>query len=97
MRLPRFRNVALVAGALGLVAPVLYYTWQSFREYVLGDGMYLWPTGIIQIITYGHEHDWFGYSIVALSIALNTVVYAAVAGVLWSILWLIRRLTAKKA
>lgn len=59
--------------------------------------MYLWPTGIIQMITYGHEHDSFGYSIVALSIALNAVVYAAVAGVLWSIFRFIRRLATKKA
>ena len=79
------------------MAPLLYYTWQGFREYVLGNGMYLWPTGTIQIFTYGHEHDSFGYSIVALSIVLNAVVYAAVAGVLWGILWLIRRLTTKKA
>jgi hypothetical protein len=28
-------------------------------------------------VTYGHEHDFFGYAVTAISIALNIVVYAA--------------------
>src|SRR6266704_1443000 len=53
--------------------------------------LFLWPTGVIIIVTYGHEHDFFGYAVTALSIALNIILYAAAVALLWFVVWIIRR------
>jgi hypothetical protein len=75
---------------------VLYYTSQPAREYILGNGLFLWPTGLIILDTYGHEHDFFGYAVTAISIALNIALYAAAITLLWLIVWILRRVATSK-
>jgi hypothetical protein len=75
---------AAFAGAiLGGVDPLLYYTSQPARDYILANGLFLWPTGLIIIVTYGH--DLFGYAITAISFILNIALYAAAVMLLWFI------------
>ena len=81
---------------LGAVGPVLYYTSQPAREYILGNGLFLWPTGLIIIVTYGHEHDLFGYAVTAVSIVLNIALYAAAVMLLWLIAWIVRCVATAK-
>jgi len=57
--------------------------------------LFLWPTGVIIIVTYGHEHDFFGYAVTALSIALNIMLYAAAMALLWFVVWIIRRVPTR--
>ena len=70
MRFPKLKNAAFVGAILGAVGPLLYYISQPARDYILGNGLFLWPTGLIIIMTYGHEHDFFGYAVTAISIVL---------------------------
>jgi hypothetical protein len=93
VRLPKLKHAALTGAILGALGPVLYYSWLPAREFILGNGLFLWPTGliIIVIVTYGHEHDFFGYAVSAISIVLNIALYAAVIAILWFIVWIVRR------
>jgi hypothetical protein len=75
---PKLKHAAFTGAILGAVGPLLYYTSQPAREYILGNGLFLWPTGLIIIVTYGHEHDFFGYAVTVIGIALNIALYAAV-------------------
>jgi hypothetical protein len=84
----------LTGAAFGALGPLLYYSWRAARDYILGDGLFLWPIGVIIVVTYSHEHDFFGFGITAISIALNIVLYAAVLAFLWFVVSLIRRATA---
>lgn len=96
MRFPKLKHAALVGAILGALGPLLYYTSQPARDYILGNGLFLWPTGFIIIVTYGHEHDFFGYAVTAMSIVLNMALCAAAITLLWFIVWLVRRVTATK-
>jgi uncharacterized membrane protein YbhN (UPF0104 family) len=80
----------------GAVGPLLYYISQPAREFILGNGLFLWPTGLIIIVTYGHEHDLFGYAVTAVSIVLNIALYAAAVMLLWLIAWIVRRVATAK-
>jgi hypothetical protein len=93
---PKLKDAAFVGAIVGAVGPVLYYTSQPVREYILGNGLFLWPTGLIIIVTYGHEHDFFGYVVTALSIVLNIALYAAVVMLLWFIVFIVRRVATSK-
>ena len=62
MRFPTLKQAAFVGAVFGAVGPLLYYISQPAREFILGNGLFLWPTGLIIIVTYGHEHDLFGYA-----------------------------------
>jgi uncharacterized membrane protein YbhN (UPF0104 family) len=62
----------------------------------LGNGLFLWPTGLIIIVTYGHEHDLFGYTITAISVILNIALYAAAVMLLWFMVWIVRRVATTK-
>jgi hypothetical protein len=62
---PKLKSAALVGAILGAVGPLLYYIWQPARDYILGNGLFMWPTGLIIIVTYGHEHDLFGDTVTA--------------------------------
>lgn len=93
MRFPKLKH----AGFFGAVGPLLYYPWQPGRDCILGNGLFLWPTGLIIIVTHGHEHDLFGYAVIALSIVLNIALYAAAIMLLWLIVWIVGRIgTAKR-
>ena len=81
---------------LGAAGPLLYYTSQPAREYILGNGLFLWPTGLIIIVTYGHEHDLLAYGVTALSIVLNIALYAAAVMLFWFIVWIIRRVATAR-
>ena len=96
MHFPKLKHAALLGAILGAVGPFLYYTWQSAREYILGNGLFLWPTGLIIIVTYGHEHDFFGYAVAAISVVLNIGLYAAAVMFLWFFVWIIRRMATAK-
>jgi hypothetical protein len=93
---PRLKHAAFLGAILSAVGPLLYYTSQPARGFILGNGLFLWPTGIIIIVTYGHEHDFFGYVVTAISIVLNIVLYAAVVMLLWFIVWVVRRMTTAR-
>jgi hypothetical protein len=93
---PKLKHAALVGAILGAVGPLLYYTSQPARDYILGNGLFLWPTGLIIIVTYGHEHDLFGYAVIAISIVLNIALYAAAITLLWFIVWIVRRAATTK-
>jgi hypothetical protein len=96
VRFSKLKHAALMGAILGAVGPVLYYTSQPAREYILGNGLFLWPTGLIILVTYGHEHDFFGYAVTAISIALNIALYAAAITLLWLIVWILRRVATSK-
>jgi hypothetical protein len=96
VRFLKLKHAALMGAILGAVGPVLYYTSQPAREYILGNGLFLWPTGLIIIVTYGHEHDLFGYAVTAVSIVLNIALYAAAVMLLWLIAWIVRRVATAK-
>jgi hypothetical protein len=96
VRFLKLKHAALMGAILGAVGPVLYYTSQPAREYILGNGLFLWPTGLIILVTYGHEHDFFGYAVTAISIALNIALYAAAITLLWLIVWILRRVATSK-
>jgi hypothetical protein len=94
---PKLKHAAFVGAVLGALGPLLYYTSQPARDFILGNGLFLWPTGLIIIVTYGHEHDFFGYAVTAISIALNIALYAAALMLLWFIVWIVRRMATTKA
>jgi hypothetical protein len=96
VRFPQLKYTAFVGAALGAIGPLLYYIWEPAREFILGNGLFLWPTGLIITVTYGHEHDLFGYTVTAISIILNIVLYAAAVMVLWFIVWIVRRVAIVK-
>ena len=96
MRFPQLKYAAFVGAVFGAVGPLLYYISEPARDYILGNGLFLWPTGLIIIVTYGHEHDSFGYAVTALSIILNIALYAAAVMFLWFIIWLVRRVAIAK-
>jgi len=93
---PKLKHAALLGAILGAVGPFLYYTWQPAREYILANGLFLWPTGLIIIVTYGHEHDFFAYAVAAISVVLNIGLYAAAVMFLWFFVWIIRRMATAK-
>jgi hypothetical protein len=96
VRFLKLKHAALMGAIIGAVGPVLYYISQPAREYILGNGLFLWPTGLIIIVTYGHEHDLFGYAVTAVSIVLNIALYAAAVMLLWLIAWIVRRVATAK-
>jgi hypothetical protein len=96
LRFPKLKHAAFVGAILGAVGPLLYYTSQPAREFILGNGLFLWPTGLIVMVTYGHEHDFFGYAVTAVSIVLNIALYAAVIMLLWFVVWIVRLVVTAK-
>jgi len=46
-------------------------------------------------VTYGHEHDFFGYAVIAISVALNIMLYAAAMALLWFVVWIIWRMATR--
>jgi hypothetical protein len=96
VRFPKLKHAALLGAILGAIGPLLYYTSQPARDFILGNGLFLWPTGLIIIVTYGHEHDFFGYAVTAVSMVLNIALYAAVIMLLWFIASFVRRVAATK-
>ena len=95
MQFPKFKHAVLTGAVLGAVGPLLYYCSRPVRDYILGNGLFLWPTGVILIVTYGHEHDFFCYAVSAISVILNIILYAASMGLLWFVVWIIRRLATR--
>src|SRR5438046_6143879 len=75
MRFPRFKHAVLTGAAVGALGPLLYYSLRPVRGYALGNGLFLWPTGVIIIVTYGDEHGFFCYNVVGISVALYIILY----------------------
>jgi hypothetical protein len=96
VRFPKLKHAAFVGAMLGAIGPLLYYTSRPARDYILGNGLFLWPTGLIILVTYGHEHDLFGYAVTGISIILNIALYAAAITLLWFIVWMVRRVATSK-
>jgi hypothetical protein len=96
VRFPKLKYVAFAGAILGALGPLLYYCWEPAREFILGNGLFLWPTGLIIIVAYGHEHDFFGYAVTVISIMLNMALYAVAMTLLWFIVKIIRRAATTK-
>jgi hypothetical protein len=96
VRFLKLKHAAFVGAVFGAVEPLLYHISQPAREFILGNGLFLWPTGLIIIVTYGHEHDLFGYTVTAISIVLNIALFAAVIMLLWFIARIVRRVALGK-
>jgi hypothetical protein len=96
LHFPKLKHAAFLGAILGVVGPLLYYLSQSARDYILGNGLFLWPTGLTIIVAYGHEHDFFGYAVTAISIALNIALYAGAVVLPWFLVWMVRRLATAK-
>jgi hypothetical protein len=95
VRFPKLKHAAFVGAILGAVGPLLYYVSEPARDFILGNGLFLWPTGLVNIVAYGHEHDFFGYAVTAISI-LNIVLYATAVMLLWFMVWIVRRAATTK-
>jgi hypothetical protein len=96
VRFPKLKHAAFVGAILGAVGPLLYYVSEPARDFILGNGLFLWPTGLVNIVAYGHEHDFFGYAVTAISILLNIVLYATAVMLLWFMVWIVRRAATTK-
>jgi len=93
MRFPRFKHAVLTGAAVGALGPLLYYSSRPVRDYILGYGSFLMAN---RSDHYGHKHDFFGYAVSAISVALNIIVYAAAMALLCFVVWLIRRVATRK-
>ena len=83
MALPTRKTFTWIGAVLGGLGPLLYYTSDLIRDYILGDGGFLWPTGVIVILAYGHHGDFFEYLVIAISIAANIGLFAGIAALVW--------------
>jgi hypothetical protein len=81
--LPKRKIFIWIGAILGAIGPLLYYTSPAVKDYILGDGVFVWPTGILIIVAYGHRDDLFEYTVIAISIAANIALFAWIAGLLW--------------
>jgi hypothetical protein len=91
MRLPKFRSVVLVGALLGIVAPLLFFTWHRFQEYIAcGSGAFLWPSVIWLMATDRHEHELSAYLIIGMSVAANVLLYVLVFSLIWCVVWVLR-------
>jgi hypothetical protein len=81
--LPKRKAFIWIGAILGALGPLLYYTSPAMKDYILGDGGFLWPTGILIIVAYGHGDDLFEYIVIAISIATNIALFAGIASLLW--------------
>jgi len=89
---PKFKHAVLTGAALGVLAPVLFFTWHRFQEFTArGKGSFLWPSGISLMATEGHESEPGAYVTIAFSIFANVLLYACIAAALWFILWIVQR------
>jgi hypothetical protein len=78
--LPNRKVFIWIGAVLGAIGPLLYYTSPTVKDYILGDGFYVWPTGILIIVAYGHRDDLFEYTVIAISIAANIALFAGIGG-----------------
>lgn len=83
MALPARKIFIWIGAILGALGPLLYYTSPAVREYILGEGGFLWPTAVIIIVAYGHRGDFFEYFVIAFSIAANVALFAGIAALIW--------------
>jgi hypothetical protein len=91
MRLPKFRSAVLIGGSLGIVAPLLFFRWHRFQEYIAGgSGAFLWPSGIWLMATDGHEHELSAYLIIGMSVAANILLYAVIFTLIWCLGWVLK-------
>ena len=47
------------------------------------------------MFAFDREHDFFFYTVIAISIGLNIMLYAAAMALLWFVGWIIRRLATR--
>ena len=90
-----FRRWIAVWVAMGFAIPITLLALQLF---VLKTGdipsiyllhritMRLWPSSIMLMATEGIEHSASAYVFIAISVAVNVVLYAVVAAILWALL-----------
>jgi hypothetical protein len=95
MRFPKFKYAVLTGAALGALGPLLYYSGRPFRDFILGHDLFLWPTGVLGMFAFDREHDFFFYTVMAINIALNIMLYAAAMALLWFVVWIIRRVVTR--
>jgi hypothetical protein len=92
VRLPKVRHALVIGAALGVLAPLLFFTWHRFQVFIAGGkGAFLWPSGIWLMATDRHEHELGAYLVIGCSVLANVLLYAIIATLLWFILWIIQR------
>ena len=90
--MPKFTHAVLTGAVIGALAPLLFFTWHRFQEFIAGGkGSFLWPSGIWLMATDGHENGPGAYAVIGLSIFANVLLYALIAAALWFILWIVQR------
>jgi hypothetical protein len=92
VRLPKLRWIILFGAILGSLVPsVALYRYYAY-DYLYGRAVdLLWPSAVLLMVTDGHDHDPDVWVPITISVLLNMLLYAAIAALVWSVLWLIRR------
>ena len=83
MALPKLKTFVWIGAGLGALGPLFYCLSPAVKDYILGDGWFLWATGPFVIVAYGHNGDLFEAIVVAISVALNCALCAGVAALIW--------------
>jgi hypothetical protein len=92
MHFPTFRRTVLWAGVIGLVLPITVMSlfWPRVLRMAGMWLVYIWPSSIMLMATENMRHSAEVFSILALSIGINVVLYVVVSSILWSLAWVIR-------
>jgi hypothetical protein len=95
MSVPRLRYIAITGTVTGLAVAITLYAIASGMGLAPDWIIYLWPTAIMLMATETLGRSAEAYSILALSVALNGLLYMLVAMLLWSLLWMTARATRR--
>ena len=91
MKLPRFRNVILIAAVLALLTPaycLIRYALDP-KYYVWHIEFLLWPTLVLLYMREVAENSTAYYALLGASIAANVLLYAILCAALLGLAWLI--------
>jgi hypothetical protein len=92
VRFLRLRSIVLLAAALGTIVPAISLYRYYRYDYLYGRGVVtLWPSSVLLMVTDGHDHDPDVWMPIAISVIANMILYAAVAALVWFVVWIIRR------
>jgi hypothetical protein len=91
VKLPRFRNVILIAVVLALLTPAYCLIRHALdpKYYVWHIEFLLWPTLVLLYMREVAENSTAYYALLGASIAGNMLLYAILCAALWGLAWLI--------